>query len=143
MKRFTILIPFIVAVLVVVGLILRQSTVPKVSPKVKQPLYIAMGDSVAAGVGLNTYSDTTACYRTNESYPNLIAKTLDYKLYNLACSGASISTGVLGSQEVNKLSVAPQLLQLYALPTPHLITMTIGARSPKHQQKIQITHRTM
>ncbi len=89
--------------------------------------YVALGDSVAAGVGLKTDSDPSACNRTDQAYPHQIADTLHYKLTNLACSGATLPEGILGQQDVNQLKTASQLDQLFALPKPTVITMTIGA----------------
>jgi lysophospholipase L1-like esterase len=90
-------------------------------------LYVAMGDSVAAGLGLETYSDASACNRTNQSYPKLVAAQKNLKLVSLACSGATLDAGITGTQTVNDLALKPQLDQLFALPQPQLITLTIGA----------------
>ena len=89
--------------------------------------YVALGDSVAAGVGLKDDSDSSACNRTNQAYPNLVAANLGYKLKNLACSGATLPAGITGSQDVNKLQATPQLQQLFDLPKPDVISLTIGA----------------
>jgi lysophospholipase L1-like esterase len=89
--------------------------------------YVALGDSVAAGIGLQPYSDASACDRTNQAYPYLVAKQQNLKLTSLACSGATIQSGILGSQEVNGLAVKPQLDQLFAEKKPMLISLTIGA----------------
>ena len=86
-----------------------------------------MGDSVAAGVGLETASDSSACGRTNESYPSLAATSLNMQLKSYACSGATLAAGILGNQTVNNLSVAPQLDQVLKESTPRLVTLTIGA----------------
>lgn len=91
-----------------------------------QSLYVSLGDSVAAGVGLEGDSDSSACNRTNQSYPNVIAQAR-YKLVNLACSGATISAGIVGGQEVNKLVIEPQIDTLFKQPKPNLITITVGA----------------
>ncbi len=90
-------------------------------------LYVAMGDSVAAGLGLETYSDASACNRTNQSYPKLVAAQKNLKLVSLACSGATLDAGIIGAQTVNDLALKPQLDQLFAMPQPKLITLTIGA----------------
>ncbi len=90
--------------------------------------YAALGDSVAAGDGLAKYVDASACDRTTTSYPELIAKQAHYDLQFIACSGASSQVGILEGQEVNKLTLEPQIKQLTTLATkPTLITMTIGA----------------
>lgn len=52
---------------------------------------------------------------------------MHYRLYNLACSGATLEHGILGPQEVNDASVPAQLDQLFALPKPRAISLTIGA----------------
>lgn len=92
-----------------------------------QQTYVALGDSVAAGVGLQGASDSSACDRTNQSYPNLVASSLHDTLANFACSGATLPAGILGSQNVNQLLVAPQLQQLFGHSKPNLITLTVGA----------------
>ena len=89
--------------------------------------YLALGDSVAAGVGLATDSDSSACNRTDESYPQQVAKILDLRLLNLACSGATLTVGITGPQTVNKLLLAPQLDRLFADKQPDLISLTVGA----------------
>lgn len=88
---------------------------------------VALGDSVAAGVGLRDASDSSACDRTNESYANLVSENVHYDITNLACSGATISLGLSGSQTVNNLPLPTQLDALFAIPSPKLITLTIGA----------------
>lgn len=99
------------------------------SPKLVQqpkPLYIGLGDSVAAGVGLLTASDSSTCDRTEESYPALLAAKMQYQLRNLACSGATIGSGISGPQEVNQLELASQLDTLSGTH-PSVVTLTIGA----------------
>jgi lysophospholipase L1-like esterase len=95
-------------------------------PQTRQS-YVALGDSVAAGVGLMNDSDSSACNRTDQSYPRQLANTGRYQLTNLACSGATLAAGINGPQVVNQLSVASQVKQLFALPRPDLVTLTVGA----------------
>lgn len=127
MKRY-----LVVLVLVIVaiggGIVLMSKKELPSSEKSPAPRgdYVALGDSVAAGVGLMTDSDTSACDRTDQSYPFLVAKTLHYRLTNLACSGATINQGITDSQTVNELDITPQLETLYT-KRPKLITLTIGA----------------
>ncbi len=90
--------------------------------------YVALGDSVSAGDGLETYSDSSACNRTNQSYPNIVASKLYLKLSSLSCSGATIEQGISGSQTVNQLALSSQLSQAYRiLSKPDMISITIGA----------------
>lgn len=106
-------------------------------PPAKQGSYVALGDSVAAGVGLKYDSDSSACDRTDQSYPTLTASKLNYQLHNLACSGATLPAGISGKQEVNKLLVSSQLQQLFDLPKPQLITITIGANDAQWTKVLQ------
>ena len=100
------------------------------------PVYVAIGDSVAAGVGLPTDLDASACARTAESYPVLLAKQLNMKLEDFACSGASIARGLRGPQTVNGADLEPQITRLYALNKPSLVTITIGANDVEWIQTI-------
>ena len=101
------------------------------------PSYIALGDSVAAGVGLANYSDSSACDRTDQSYPKLVAVKLHYKLTSLACSGATTTNGLNGSQAVNRLAVPAQLTEALKINKPKLITITIGANDAQWTSYIQ------
>lgn len=105
----------------------EEDTPASTSSQAPQQTYVALGDSVAAGVGLMKDSDSSACDRTDQSYPHQLAELKKYKLTNLACSGATLTAGISGPQDVNKLSVKAQLEQLYAQPKPNTITLTIGA----------------
>ena len=126
MKKTILLIAIIIGVFT---LILIHNTGQKTTTTtntIKQN-YVALGDSVAAGVGLEYYSDSSACDRTNQSYPNIVASSLNFNLTNLACSGATLPNGILGQQDVNDLNLSPQVSQLFKLKKPSLITLTIGA----------------
>jgi lysophospholipase L1-like esterase len=116
-----------IAMLLIVSSIALHGTPKARQLTVYKGSYVALGDSVAAGVGLKTDSDSSACDRTNESYPNLVAEALHYKLTSLACSGATLPAGISGSQDVNQLPVMPQLQALFGRPKPDLISLTIGA----------------
>jgi lysophospholipase L1-like esterase len=126
MKRYLIL-GIILTLLIGVGVFfLRTPTHTDMLSK-ETKYYVALGDSVAAGVGLKYDSDASACDRTNQSYPNRVASELQYRFTNLACSGATLSAGIQGSQNVNQLAEPPQLTKLFSLPKPDIISVTIGA----------------
>jgi lysophospholipase L1-like esterase len=76
--------------------------------------YVALGDSVAAGLGLQGSKQAGACGRSTEAYPHQVAQQLNLKLVAVACSGATTQT-MLSSQ----LAALTQ--------RPSLITATIGA----------------
>ena len=94
--------------------------------------YVALGDSVAAGVGLNydpnASAEDKACVRSTQAYAAVLqARSHEsLQLTNLACSGAT-TADLTGSQNAGGLSIAPQLDAAFADGTPRLITMTIGA----------------
>ncbi len=106
----------------------QKDTAVNTEPKGR---YVALGDSVSAGVGLEQDSDSSACGRTEQSYPQLVAAQNNYQLSNLSCSGATLLNGILGTQDVNKLLTKPQIDQLFSRPKPDLITVTIGANDAK------------
>lgn len=129
-KRLFILGVIVLVTVPIVAFIFSSSLYNKDKdplPPLVSENYVALGDSVAAGVGLKDASDASACNRTEQAYPKVVARTLNYTVTNLACSGATIPAGLLGVQEVNKLQIPAQLQQLFALPKPDVISLTIGA----------------
>ena len=82
--------------------------------------YIALGDSVSAGDGLTDYSDSSACNRSNQSYPYLVSEAQNLQLFNLSCSGATFAEGINGPQTVNQLTISSQINQLSNLKKPKL-----------------------
>ncbi|MDW4574341.1 SGNH/GDSL hydrolase family protein [Microbacterium sp. M3] len=59
-----------------------------------EPVYAAVGDSFAAGVGAGSYLDTS-CYRSSKSYPKLLDADADKLLSTfVACSGANTAAVV-------------------------------------------------
>lgn len=63
-----------------------------VAPSSAQPVtYVALGDSYSSGVGTSSYlDDGTACRRSPQAYPSLIAAARGWSLDLRACSGATI-----------------------------------------------------
>ena len=117
----------LITCLVCAALFLRSNKDDEPSKIVAKKSYVALGDSVSAGIGLPSASDSSACNRTDESYPFVLAKSLNYSLTNVSCSGATIAAGISGKQDVNKLLVDSQLDQLFAMQKPDVITLTVGA----------------
>ena len=99
--------------------------------------YLALGDSVAAGIGLADYSDSSACNRTKQAYPNLVATKLNYQLTSIACSGATTTDGLVGLQDVNQLAVPAQITAVSTASKPKLITITVGANDTRWTSFIQ------
>lgn len=92
--------------------------------------YVALGDSVAAGVGLSTPlsvpADEARCGRTAEGYPQLVAERLNRQVVNLTCSGATVGD-LFTVQRSGSPNQPAQLDRAFASGTPDLITITAGA----------------
>lgn len=81
-----------------------------------------MGDSLAAGAGLNPHP-TSNCDRSSKGYPGLLASHYGLTLDDLACAGASVAAGIAGPQGVHPA----QLSVMFGLSQePSLVTITIG-----------------
>lgn len=126
MKKYLLLIPILTVIAFIFIANKKIDLTDNVTNKQSKLSYIALGDSVSAGVGLPDASDSSACNRTNNSYPNLLAANI-YDLINISCSGATLASGATGPQDVNNLQIEPQIDQLKKLPKPELITITFGA----------------
>ncbi|HEV7454444.1 MAG TPA: SGNH/GDSL hydrolase family protein [Candidatus Saccharimonadales bacterium] len=92
--------------------------------------YVALGDSVAAGVGLTPLTNPTEedllCGRTTQAYPRVLAAQLGMNLRQVACSGAQASD-LYTSQDVQGTDLSPQIDAAFANGTPDVITLTVGA----------------
>lgn len=92
--------------------------------------YAALGDSVAAGLGLplpaNADAATTACGRSAEGYPNLVASSMNMSLINESCSGATMGD-LITPEDVNGVEQKAQLDQVFASGVPKLVSITAGA----------------
>ncbi|AQX15851.1 hypothetical protein BCR15_11755 [Tessaracoccus lapidicaptus] len=80
---------------------------PTASPTpAPQPMYVALGDSYAAGTGAGSYlQDSSGCYRSLKGYPGLVATEKGYALNLQACSGA-VTADVLDKQLTSSLTDA-------------------------------------
>jgi lysophospholipase L1-like esterase len=90
-------------------------------------MYIALGDSYAAGDGVPTEFDVTSgCKRSSNSYPLLVARHLGLhksQHRDVSCSSAKIAD-LTGSQNTGSATEPPQLNALSAADT--VITLDIG-----------------
>lgn len=101
------------------------------TPGVMTGEYVALGDSVAAGLGLPLASDSLnnpACGVSSQAYSADVAASMNMPFQNVACSGATVGDlvteqGLSGSSA----EVTPQLNTAFANGTPSLITITAGA----------------
>ncbi len=115
---------FVVVLLVGGGIVVLRSATSSPTASRGGGTYVALGDSVAAGLGLSTAK--TACGRSNLGYPEIAAASLGLTVTHIACSGATMTSGVLAPQSVAGVTTS-QLDQLLHMPQPKLITATVGA----------------
>ena len=104
------------------------------------PAYlVSLGDSVAAGAGLPiASSDSLAslCRQSSEAYPVLVAKAKSLTLKQFACSGATVTAGVLGPQPVGGQSVSSQLTAAAPYLKDSDVLVTIGANDVSWAQQL-------
>jgi lysophospholipase L1-like esterase len=92
--------------------------------------YAALGDSVAAGLGLplvaNPTDQDTQCGRSSQAYAQQVAQNRGLSLSLIACSGAT--AGDLSTQQhTDGPNPQRQIKTAFANGTPSLITVTAGA----------------
>ncbi len=92
---------------------------------------IVMGDSTAAGLGgaplPNSSPDDEACGRSADAYGVLLGRVNRWNIKNLACSGATIRTGLLGSQTTGDRSLPPQLAVAKRAVNAKAVVIGVGA----------------
>lgn len=121
-------------------------TQPQPPARIPQPvqsgaMYVAMGDSVAAGAGLPALAGATSqdelCDRSSAAYPYLIAERLQTTVVQLSCSGAKVDEGIYGTQVRSGVRIPAQLPIALSNGTPDLMTFTIGANDIRWTQFIR------
>lgn len=99
-------------------------------PPQQRNKYVALGDSIAAGIGLSprTAGTDRACGTTDQAYPAKVAQALGMPVQNLACSGATAGD-LFTEQHLSGTSrdIEPQLPRAFAAGKPTLITVAAGA----------------
>lgn len=106
--------------------------------------YAALGDSVAAGLGLplsGTDATTTTCGRSTQAYAYTVAKGMNMTLIHGACSGATVGD-LITKQAVSGPNIPAQLDTAYANGAPSLITITAGANDAHWQDFIRACYAT-
>lgn len=105
------------------------------SPSLPDPItkrYVALGDSVAAGLGLTPVElpvgDDIVCGRSSQAYPEIVASDLGLSLSNIACKGATVGD-LFTEQHLRGTSqdIEPQLDAAFVDGPPEVITITAGA----------------
>jgi lysophospholipase L1-like esterase len=92
---------------------------------------IVMGDSTAAGLGgtplPNPSRDDEACGRSADAYGVLLGRVNRWNVKNLACSGATIRSGLLGSQTTGGRPLPPQLAVAKRAVNASAVVIGVGA----------------
>jgi lysophospholipase L1-like esterase len=92
---------------------------------------LVLGDSVAAGLGGPAISDGTdddvACERSTTAFATTLARVNEWNVRNLACSGATIRSGVLGRQYAGGRWIAPQIAEAQRALAPQVVVVNVGA----------------
>ncbi|MGA7989585.1 MAG: GDSL-type esterase/lipase family protein [Candidatus Dormiibacterota bacterium] len=92
---------------------------------------VVIGDSTAAGAGNPLVAGATtqdvACRRSRDSYATVIAAVNNSTVVNLACTNASIESGLFGIEAINGSIVPAQLATLDAMTGVRTVIVSIGA----------------
>src|SRR6478672_3066302 len=92
---------------------------------------IVLGDSTAAGLGGpplgNPTASDAACQRSSMAFARVLARVNEWNVDNLACSGATIPDGVIGSQSEGGQTLPPQLGVANRAPNAQAVIVSVGA----------------
>lgn len=114
---------------VLVGLLMTAGVLPA-TVHAQAIRYAAMGDSVAAGLGLSSLASPSAqdvaCGRSAQAYSAYVATAWGTSVKNVACSGAE-ADNLYNTQTTNGVTLAPQVDAAFAQGKPTVITLTVGA----------------
>jgi lysophospholipase L1-like esterase len=110
-----------------------STTTPPTTPQPSTPdtstgkRYVALGDSVAAGLGLPLMPSTdTRCGRSEQAYAFAVGSKLNMNVDLIACSGAKVGD-LFTRQGMDGPNMKPQLDVAFAAGKPDLISITAGA----------------
>ncbi len=111
-----------------------QAPLPRIHPA-GRPLpgiqAVVIGDSTAAGAGLapvpGASGSSRACGRSADSYAEDLSDANGWNVLNLACNGASISQGLLGSQDHDGHRLPPQLAVAERARRASVVIVSVGA----------------
>ena len=75
----------------------------------------------------NPSPDDEACGRSADAYAVLLGRVNRWNIRNLACSGATIRSGLLGSQTTGGRSLPPQLAVAKRAVNAKAVVIGVGA----------------
>jgi lysophospholipase L1-like esterase len=111
----------------------QQSPLPAArGPAIHGIQAVVIGDSTAAGNGnplvINPTRLDKACDRSRDAYAGQLATANSWHVENLACSGATVSAGILGPQRLGNGVTAPaQLAEAKRVAGLKAIFLSVGA----------------
>jgi lysophospholipase L1-like esterase len=121
---------------------------PQVARHTFSPKYVALGDSVASGLGLTmapgASAEDIACGRSTGAYSSIVAAKLNEKLSkwhveldasSAACQGATMDN-LVQEQTLGGVIARPQLDAAYQNGAPELLTLTMGSNDVRWAQFI-------
>ncbi|WP_240121459.1 MULTISPECIES: GDSL-type esterase/lipase family protein [unclassified Streptomyces] len=103
---------------------------------------VFLGDSTAAGTGNRPLPDPTsldtACRRSADSYPQILARTNDWRVLDLACAGATVRDGLLGVQILGDQVAPPQLAQAQRATQASVVVVGVGANDVRWADLVRL-----
>lgn len=100
-------------------------------PQHPQVQVVVMGDSTAAGIGNPRPNHPSkldlACGRSVASYAVDLGQINNWKVLNLACSGATIPAGILGPQGMPDVTAPPQFGEAKKATKASYVIVSVGA----------------
>jgi lysophospholipase L1-like esterase len=107
------------------------SAIVPAGPELPEVEAVVLGDSVAAGLGGPSLPDATsadeACGRSSAAFAATLARVNGWTVRNLACSGATIRSGVLGRQFVAGRWLPSQLAVAKRAVEAEVVVVNVGA----------------
>jgi lysophospholipase L1-like esterase len=95
---------------------------------------VVLGDSTAAGQGNRSLpggtADDKACHRSADAFGADLAQADDWQVTNVACGGATVRDGVLGSQQIGGRLQRPQI-ESPAVAKADVVIVSVGANDAR------------
>jgi lysophospholipase L1-like esterase len=105
---------------------------------------VVVGDSTAAGVGngdlVRPSSLDTTCGRSRDAYAQVLQSATGHRVLNLACSSATLDSGVLGAQVEGTVVVPPQIGVLKAITSVRTVILSVGANDVGWSDFLQLCY---
>jgi lysophospholipase L1-like esterase len=103
---------------------------------------VVLGDSTAAGLGgpPNEDGDETdqICERSSIAFSETLARVNQWKVDNLACSGATIAQGIIGPQNIGGQTLPPQLAVAKRASEASTVIVSVGANDLQWNTLIRV-----